>query len=189
MRKHLGFPRRKEEKQSMQQGKPPLYFIDRINEWCGKLVGSWVLLMMGITVFEVVARYVFDRPTFWAHETVTMVYAGYIILAAGYTIRHKASPAHIKMDIFYQRYSPRQRAIVDLIASLTFFLFVGMLMWMGFAMAWRSTMDWEHSLSAWAPLLWPVKWCLPVGAFLMLAQGVARFVRDLRTVIQGGRAA
>ena len=170
----------------MQQEKLPLYFIDRVNEWCGKFIGSWILLMMGITVYEVVLRYAFNRPTFWAHETVEMLYAAYIILAAGYTIRHGASPAHIKMDVFYSRYSPRKRVTVDLIGSLAFFIFVGMLLWMGFTMAWRSTLDWERSISTWAPLIWPVKWCLPIGAFLMLLQGVARFVRDLRTVISDG---
>ncbi len=43
----------------------------------------------------------------------------------------------------------------------------------------------ERSSSALAPYIWPVKLCLPLGAFLMLLSGLAKTIRDLVLVISG----
>ena len=164
-----------------------LRIIDRINERWGKLVSYVILAMMSVTVFEVVARYAFNRPTTWAHETTEMMLGVYIILGAGFTLVRNVPSKHIRMDVFYTRFSPRGKAIIDLVTSIAFFLFVGMVLWQGWEMAVRSVKLWEHSMSVWSPPVWPVKICLPIGAFLLLVMGVVRFVRNIITVRTGGR--
>ena len=173
----------------MQQKKIPLSIVDSINERLGSLISYGILLMMGITIYEVVLRYTFNRPTFWAHETVSMLHVAYVILVSGFTIRYLASPRHIKMDVLYARLSPRKKVIVELVASTAFFLFVGVILWQGWEMAWRSSQLGEHTITTWGPPLYPTKWCIPVGAFLMLVQGVANFIRNLSIVISGTEAA
>ncbi|MFC1956609.1 TRAP transporter small permease subunit [Chloroflexota bacterium] len=172
----------------MRQGKDPLRFvkiIDLVSKRWGIFVSYGVLLMLSITVFEVVMRYVFNNPTFWGHETTEMLYGAYIMLAASYTIHHRVSPAHIKMDVFYMKLSDRKKAVIELFASILFFAFVGTLVWQGWEMALRATKLLEHSASVWNPPIYPLKWCIPIGSFLLFVQGVAKFIRNLNMVITG----
>ncbi|MFC1995216.1 TRAP transporter small permease subunit, partial [Chloroflexota bacterium] len=147
------------------------------------------LFIIAVTAYEVTARYVFNRPTFWGHETAGMIYGAYILLGSAFTLVFRASPAHIKMDIIYTRFSLRKKAIVDLVGSLTFFLFVGVVLWQGWLMSMRSLNTWEHTMSPWGPPIYPLKWCMPIGAFLMLVMGTARLVKRLYTAITGKEVA
>jgi len=173
----------------MQRGKILLRNVDTVMERFGTRISYLVLVMMGVTVYEVVARYAFNRPTFWAHESAELVLCVYIMLGAGFTLCHRVSPKHIKMDVFYTRFSPRKKAVVELVTSITFFLFLGVVVWQGWGMAWRSLQMWEHSPSVWGPPLYPIKLALPVGAFFMVVMGVARLIRSLNTAITGKEAA
>ena len=60
--------------------------------------------MFAFLLFEVVARYMFNSPTSWATEATTMLFVAYTILSGGYLLLHRG---HIKVDIFYQQFSPR----------------------------------------------------------------------------------
>ena len=87
------------------------------------------------------------------------------------------------MDMIINRFSPRGRAIFDLVTSVCFFLFVGVLLWAGLTRGLYSLEIREMSDSMWRPPVYPVKLLIPVVAFLMLIQGVAKFMDDLSTVI------
>ncbi|UCC61202.1 MAG: TRAP transporter small permease subunit [Dehalococcoidia bacterium] len=161
-----------------------LRLIDHINDQVGKLISLLVIFMVGIMVYEVVARYVFDSPTIWAYETITFLLAGYAILGGAYVLRHGA---HVNMDILYRRLSPRKQAILDLVTSGLFFLFCAVLIWKGSEWASRSIRLSETTTSTWAPVVYPIKMAIPVGAFLLLIQGLAKFIRDLMTAVTGER--
>ncbi len=60
-----------------------------------------------------------------------------------------------------------------------------MMLLYGGSLAWESLSIWEHSNSAWGPPLYPVKLMIPVGAFLLLLQGVAKLIRDILTLVYG----
>ena len=162
-----------------EQEKLPLGFIDNIIEVWGHLVSWVVVFLMLVTLYDVVARYAFNRPTFWAFETTEMMYAFYIIIGAAYTLRYGAFPRHIKMDVLYDRFSPRTKLIIDIVAFIFFFIWVGVIVWQGWEMAWRSLMVWEHRDSSWGPPVYPVKFFIPIGTFLFFVQGVVVFIRKI----------
>jgi TRAP-type mannitol/chloroaromatic compound transport system permease small subunit len=62
-----------------------------------------------------------------------------------------------------------------------------MLLIYGGSLAWESLSRLEHSQSAWNPPLYPVKLMIPTGAFLLMIQGIAKLVRDIVTVVTGGK--
>ena len=172
----------------MPHEKIPLRISDRVDHivWrLGTFVSYWVLVLMIITFYEVVARYAFNRPTFWAHETSEMLFGAFMILGAGMTLCRLAMPAHIKMDIFYARFSPRKRTIIDLVSGLMFFTFGAVLLWRGGVLAWQSCQIGEHSSTVWSPPLYPLRVCLPVGVFLIVVMGVIKFIRNLTRAITG----
>jgi TRAP-type mannitol/chloroaromatic compound transport system permease small subunit len=159
-----------------------LAIIDRVNDQVGKIVSFLVIFMIGVMVYEVVARYIFDSPTIWAYETATFILGTYAILGGAYVLRHQA---HVNMDIVYGRLSVRKRAILDLITSGFFFLLCVVLLWKGIDYGWRSVQLSETTTSTFAPPVYPIKMMIPVGAFLILMQGLAKFIRDLMTAITG----
>ena len=162
-----------------------LSIVDTISEASGRIISLLIIPMIGVIVYDAVARYAFNAPTNWAYETVTFMFAGLSIMGGAYVLLHRA---HVNMDILYSRISPRKQAILDLVTSFFFFIFCGVLLWKGGQYAWTSLKLGEHTNSAFAPPLYVVKMAIPVGAFLILLQGAAKFVRDLTTVITGSRS-
>ncbi|MAG15423.1 MAG: hypothetical protein CL874_06065 [Dehalococcoidales bacterium] len=158
-----------------------LHVIDKISEWSGKIAGFGILLLILIVTFEVVSRYVFRQPTIWVHETSAFLFGGIFLIGGAYALLLKT---HVNMDVFYQRFSIRTRATLDVATSLLFFLFLGVLIWVGGSSAWNSILKQELSNSHWAPPIYPIKSAIPLGALLLILQGLAKFVRDLITAFR-----
>lgn len=138
--------------------------------------------MIGVLVWEVFMRYVFNQPTIWAHELSALFYAVFFLIGGAYTLRWKA---HISVDVLYVRLSPRSRAILDLITWLLFYFFCGVLLWQGSQAGWKSFLRMERASTVWEPYVWPVKFCIPLAALLMLAQGLTKTISDFYLIFTG----
>ena len=156
--------------------------VDSLNNWVGKTISFLVYPMIGVLVWEVFMRYVFNRPTIWAHELSALFYAVFFLLGGAYTLRWKA---HISVDVLYLKLSPRSRAILDLITWLLFYFFCGVLFWQGSQAGWKSFLRMERASTVWEPYVWPVKFCIPLAAFLMLAQGLTKTISDFYLAFTG----
>jgi len=152
--------------------------IEFISDWSGKIFSFLAVIVVGVISYEVISRYVFNAPTIWAHETMTYFCGIYYMMGGAYTLYFEG---HVSVDVFYIRFSPRVRAIVDLVTFPLFFAYIGVLIWTGAEYSWESIMYKETSPTAWAPPLYPLKLAIPVGAFLVLLQGLTKFVRDFKT--------
>lgn len=159
-----------------------LKVVDAISEWSGKGIAYLILPGILILALEVVLRYVFDSPTMWAHGTTQRIFATYYILSGAYIFRYNK---HVSVDIVYNRFSLRTRANLSLIGSLFFFVFCGVMLWKGIDFAWTSLSQLEPDATPWRAPLYPFKMMIPLGALLILLQGLAKFIRDLMTVITG----
>jgi TRAP-type mannitol/chloroaromatic compound transport system permease small subunit len=150
--------------------------IDTMNEWLGRIVSYFSLVLIAIITYEVVARYVFNAPTVWAVETGTYVFAAMWLFAGGYTLKNDY---HVRVDIIYNRLSRRGKAIMDSITAPFFFAMLGILVYITAKYAGLSIEDMERSSSQWAPFVFPVKTLIPIGAALLIIQGIVKLVRDL----------
>ncbi|OGR24677.1 MAG: hypothetical protein A2277_03730 [Desulfobacterales bacterium RIFOXYA12_FULL_46_15] len=166
----------------MLQIKKIIFFINYINDRTGKAVSFLLYPMIAVLIYEVAMRYLFDRPTIWAHELSALFYAVFFLLGGAYTLRCNA---HINVDVFYVRLSLRSRAVMDLFTWLLFYLFCGALLLQSSKFAWASFLNLERSSTVWEPYIWPVKFCIPLAAFLMLLQGLTKTVNDLYIVFTG----
>lgn len=156
--------------------------IDKINRWIGKAVSFFVLLVMGITLLEVFLRYGFNRPTMWVHETSQQIFAIAFLLGSAYTLQEGG---HVRVDIFYRRLSTKGRAIIEIVSSLFYFIFIGVLLWKGGEMAYESVTMLERTQTPWEPYVFHVILALPIAALLLLMQGIAYFIRNLKIVANG----
>ena len=157
--------------------------VDIVSEWSGKLVSVLIFFMTGVLFLEVMLRYLFNAPTIWAHELTVHLFGSYSVLAGAYVLLHHE---HISVDIIYSLFSPRVRAMIDSVTYLLFFLFIVLLLRYGIMTAWRAVeLRQTVSPSPWGSPIWPLKLTIPVAALLMLAQGLAHFIRVLKMAITG----
>lgn len=156
--------------------------IDNISEWSGKIVSFLIPIIVLVMMYEVVGRYVFNAPTVWSFESSIFLFGTAIIIGGAYTLRHGA---HVNVDIAFTRFSPRGKATLNVITALIFFAFVGTMAWLAVGFSWKSITYLEQSDSLWSPPIYPFKMMLPIGAFLITLQGLAKFIRDLVIVVTG----
>jgi len=154
--------------------------VDATSERLGKILSFLIFGMTAVLVYEVVVRYAFNAPTVWAHETGIFFWGYCGILAGAYTLKHHA---HINVDILYSRLSPRVRAILDVVTGLLFFFIMGLIIYEGWKMGTASLAIHERSPTPWSPPVAHFKLVLPIGAFLLLVQGLANWIRSLHLAL------
>ena len=158
--------------------------VDRFAEVCGVAVAWLMVPLVAAVVYEVVARYAFDSPTIWSFDVTYMLYGAMFMLGAAYALR---IGAHIRTDFFWERWSLRTRGIIDSIAYIAFFFpGIALFFWVGWEEAWYAYGISEVSeQTAWRPLLWPLKACIPVAAALLLLQGLSELTKSLYAALTG----
>jgi TRAP-type mannitol/chloroaromatic compound transport system permease small subunit len=159
-----------------------LGIIGKTNEWLGKAASYLLVAMMGTICYEVVVRYFFGRPTTWSLELNTYLLCYYCMLGGGFTLLRDG---HVSVDIVYGRFSTKTKAILSCVTSIFFFMFAVVLLWTGVDLAYDAFRYQETSGSILDWPLFPSKVLVPVGAALLLLQGIVKFINDLVTAITG----
>ena len=155
-----------------------LDYIDMINDWVGNVLSLIIIIIMFFAAYEVTMRYFFSSPTIWVWEVNSQLLCVSGAFAGGYAL---LTDTHVSVDILSSRLSPRLRSLINLITSPLFFIFVGALIWFGTQEAWRSIAVGEKEISTFASPLYITKTLIPIGAVLMLLQGIAKYARELKT--------
>lgn len=152
--------------------------LDGLSELTGRVL-SWLTLAMVLVTFTVVVlRYAFDTGSIALQESVTYLHAVLFMLGAAYTLRHDA---HVRVDIFYQRWSPRARAWVDLLGTLLLlvpvcvFIIVASLDYVSVSWSIREGSREAGGLDG----VYLLKTAIPLMAVLMLLQGSAQAIHSL----------
>ncbi|MDQ7785178.1 MAG: TRAP transporter small permease subunit [Desulfomonilaceae bacterium] len=160
-----------------------LQFIDALSECTGKAASFLILALALVFCYEVVMRYCFDSPTVWAHEFSAMLFGTAMITSGAYVLRFDG---HIGMDVVYNMFSVRGRAILDVITYFVLTLpFLFVLIWFGGGRAWKSLITLEHDSTQWGPPLYLFRIMLPIGALLFFLQTLPKLARDLAVVFGG----
>jgi len=150
--------------------------IDKTNEFVGNFVAYWSVIAVIVYYYEVIARYVFNSPTNWAHESMFLMFGMQYLLAGGYVLRNNG---HVRVDVFYANFSARNKAAVDVATSVFFFIFAITMAWTGWTFFMDSYSASEVSFTEWAIQYYPIKFSIPLGASLLLLQGFAWLMKDI----------
>lgn len=159
-----------------------LNFIEQMSYWTGKIVSFLILIITGVILFEIIARFIFGKPTIWAFEISLALYGIYVALLGAYTL---VTGGHVNVDILYSRFSPRVKAGVSLFSWLIFFLWCGALAWTGWIRGLESLMIGERETTAFGCPIYPVKLSLAVGGSLLFIQGLAGYIRNIYLFLTG----
>lgn len=156
--------------------------IDAINRGVGSIV-SWVACLVVLVVFsDVVMRYAFNTSYVFIQELEWHLFSFIFLVGAGYTLY---KDGHVRVDIFYQRLSPKGQAWINLIGVLVF-LIPGcyLVIFTSYKFAHTSFLNLEGSPDPGGiPYRFIVKFTIPIGYVLILLQGLALGIRSYFTVI------
>ena len=142
----------------------------------GKVSCNLIFVFMVLMVYEVIARYFFERPTIWVHELCGYLFAAYVALTGGWVLLEKG---HVAVDIIYQYFPRKVKYTADIVVSVvSLFMFI-VLFWQGYKFAWHAFSTGQHSHTLFAPLLWPVKALLPIGCVFFILQILADFGKTI----------
>lgn len=158
--------------------------IDKIEafiDWSGRTVSWLTLLMVIVTFIVVVLRYIFDIGWIGLQESITYLHAMVFLIGAAWAMQQQA---HVRVDIFYSRFSAKTRAWIDLLGSLVFLLPVTIFV------AWIS---WEYISDSWAvlegsreagglPAVFLLKSLILVLALMLTLQALVQIYRSLQLI-------
>ena len=160
-----------------------IHWLQQVNEQIGRVVAWLTLCMVLVTFLVVLLRYLFDLGWIAMQESIVYMHAVVFMLGAAYTLKHQG---HVRVDIFYQKMSPRGRAWVDLFGTL--FLLIPVCVFI----AWTS---WGYVADSWdvlegsreaggLPGVFILKSLIVLMPMLLLLQGIALALQQI-LVLQG----
>ncbi|PWC46227.1 TRAP transporter small permease subunit [Azospirillum melinis] len=151
--------------------------IDAVNEGIGKLAYWLVLVAVVVSSVNAVIRYAFNISSNAWLELQWYLFAAVFLLCAGYTFLRNE---HIRIDIVLGRFSRRVQAWVDIFGILVFmFPMTILILKLSIPMFWDSFHTNEMSSDAGGLIRWPAKILIPVGFFLLTAQGVSELIKRI----------
>ena len=137
----------------------------------------WLALATVLAQFAVVVmRYAFASSFVMMQESVIYLHATLFMLAIGYTY---LVDQHVRVDVFYAGWSPRRRALVDLVSILVAVLpFCALVVWASWGCAARAWTQGEGPMAyGGVPLVPALKSLIPLMAALLALQAVSIALR------------
>lgn len=86
-------------------------FFKKIDQILTITVVIILAVMLGLTVYQVILRYIFNNPTIWSEEFTLflLVWFGFIVMAMGV-----GEDSHIALEYFYGKQNRKGRMVLDL---------------------------------------------------------------------------
>lgn len=156
--------------------------LDAINRTVGRGI-AWVSLIMVVVVtVDVIMRYLFKTTFVFVQELEWHLFGVLFLVGAGYTLLYDA---HVRVDVFYQRFSPKTKAWIDFLGCLLF-LFPGCYLIIATSM--------NFVANSWAigegspdpgglPARYVIKAMIPLGFTLVAIQGLPMALRSLMVLM------
>lgn len=140
-------------------------FLDRFTLKMGLLLAWGFVVIVVLMTYEVIARYVFNAPTIWAHEVAGFIAAAAFIFGGAYCM---VENSHMRITAFVDGNRPVLAAISKWLSVVAGSIYLSGLAFS----AWRMSEDalFRFALNgAWDPERSGSTWNTPAPAFLKLA--------------------
>ena len=162
--------------------------IDRITRGFAQ-AGFWLLLAMVLVgAFNSIARYAgrglgVNLSSNAYLELQWYLFALVFFLGGAYVLDKNA---HVRVDILYDRVSPKTKAWIDLVGTLLLLIpFCIFGIWMSYSPVLDSWMRLEMSADPNGLPRYPIKTVIPLGFLLLLLQAVSQVLKKLHFIKHG----
>lgn len=157
--------------------------LDRIIAIIGK-ASSWLtLLLVLVIVIDVFLRYVFSITSAASFELEWHLFAIVFLIGAAWTLQEDK---HVRVDVFYHRFSEKKKAWVNLIGTIFLLLpFCGVGFWESLSFVESSYQIGETSPQPGGlPARFLIKSTIPIGFFLLGLQGISIGIKCLKRITE-----
>lgn len=158
--------------------------IDSLNERVGEYTSLLNVGLIVLVCFDVFYRYLLNRSFAWLTELEWHFFALLFLLGAGFSWKHDR---HVRVDLFYDRFGKRDKALVDALGSLFFLI------------PWSLTflvVSWKYAMASYEikeaspdpgglPALYPIKFAVSLGMVLLFLQALANLIKNLEVLFTG----
>jgi len=91
------------------------YTLDRISKYAGFIAAFLVVMLSLLVAYDAVMRYLFSSGSIALQEVEWHLFDVIFLLGLTYALKHDK---HVRVDIFFERYSKESRAIVQILSML-----------------------------------------------------------------------
>ena len=143
--------------------------INTVNR-IGVVLAEIALILLLLLVFhEVIARYLFDRPTTYSVELSEYLLIFIAFIAGGWVLREDK---HVRMRSLVNLFPTRLRQGIRCLNLLLVFSFCAVLVWQGTRSAMMAFHGGYHSSSLLNVPMWLPYSVIPLGALLLALQSI-----------------
>ncbi|MDB9925988.1 TRAP transporter small permease subunit [Hyphomicrobiales bacterium] len=93
--------------------------FDKINEFVGKNISWFIILMVIVQLAIVMSRYIYGIGFLKLQELLIYLHGSLFTLAAGYTL---LKDEHVRVDLIYREASQKYKSLINIIGSLVFLI-------------------------------------------------------------------
>lgn len=136
-----------------------------------------VFMLMLLVGADVVGRYIFGRPVYGAFEVSEAFLSFVVFLGLAYTQHMKG---HIKIEMVVQRLPARARAMADFLSHVIGLALFLIIFSETLRFAVHSFRIGEQSTGMATVPIWPARFTVPVGSFLLALQFAIDAIHDMR---------
>lgn len=155
--------------------------IGKLIEWSGKIAAIALAALVLLVVYDALMRYLFQSGSVALQELEWHLFDVIILLSLAYTMSHDA---HVRVDLFYEHFSAKTKATVNLIGSLLFVLpFSLLIIYLGLDYVAMSFSQMEASADPGGlPYRFIIKSFIPIAFVLMVLQTLRVIVSSYQTM-------
>lgn len=147
----------------------------------GLLSGIFILCMALLVFMEVGLRYVFNRPTDFVLDVVSMLILASVFSGAAYALLVEG---HVRVDLVVLRLRESTQRVLLAITYVLILLFTAVFAWKGFQITWTSIKhDWRCDSIVFNYPLWPLFLLIGVGMLLFSIQAVSKIDHSLSSIL------
>jgi TRAP-type mannitol/chloroaromatic compound transport system permease small subunit len=151
-------------------------YVDAVNRVIGRFAMYLIFAILSVLLLSSTSRTFFGVSHIWTVEMAQFFMAAYYLLGGGYSMQ---SDSHVRMDLFYSRWSAKRRALADALTAGFLIFYLVVLLVGGISSTEYALSYGQKNYSSWAPPLAPIKIIMSLGIALMLLQVISVFFKDL----------
>ena len=156
--------------------------VENISEVAGKIAMWLSSILVLLICFDILARYFFSVSFVSVFELEWHIFALIFLFGASFTLKHDK---HVRVDIFYNQFSDKQKAIVNLIGCIFFLIPFCYIVIESSIPYFLNSYNLNEGSTDYGglPVRYIIKSMIMVGFTLLLLQGTALFFRSFLTLI------
>lgn len=152
--------------------------FDKFANFIGTITAIAMVLMILNVFYDVIMRYFFKSGSIAMQEMEWHLFSVIILVGIAYTLKEDG---HVRVDLVYDKLTPRKKAMINMIGSIVFILPIAILVGLS---SIDNAVEAFHSMEqsgdpGGLPYRWIVKSLIPLSFFLLIITTIGFFIKNL----------